>query len=290
MSTIDLSTVAAPEIVETLSFETILAAMLADLQERDTTFTALVESDPAYKILEVAAYRELILRQRVNDACEQVMLAYATGTNLENLGALYGVARLTLTEATEDTAATYETDADFRKRILLALSAMSTAGPINAYKYWALQVDEVKDVSVTSPNPGEVLVTVMGRIGDGSVDQSVVSAVEELLTDDDVRPLTDQVTVQSAEALVFEIEATLFIYDGPDATTVYNNAIASLRAYLDANQIIGRDIPLSGIYAALSVAGVSRVELTSPTATVSVDDTQVAYCAAPDIAHGGIGE
>lgn len=52
---IDLSTVPAPNVVQALNFETILAEMLADLQARDSVFTALVESDPAYKILEVAA-------------------------------------------------------------------------------------------------------------------------------------------------------------------------------------------------------------------------------------------
>ena len=49
-------------------------------------FTALVESDPAWTILEVAAYRELLLRQRINDASRAVMLAFATGADLEHLG------------------------------------------------------------------------------------------------------------------------------------------------------------------------------------------------------------
>ena len=72
---VDLSRLVAPTVVETLDFETIFAAMLADLQARDSAFSALVESDPAYKILEVAAYRELLIRQRVNDAGRAVMLA-----------------------------------------------------------------------------------------------------------------------------------------------------------------------------------------------------------------------
>lgn len=61
---VDLSQLPAPSVVETLDFETILQAMLDDLLARDPDFSALVESDPAYKILEVAAYRELLLRQR----------------------------------------------------------------------------------------------------------------------------------------------------------------------------------------------------------------------------------
>jgi phage-related baseplate assembly protein len=286
---IDLSSLEPPDVVETVSFEAILAEMLADLQARDAAFTALVESDPAYKVLEVAAYREMLLRQRVNDAAHQCMLAYATGSNLDNLAALFDVKRLTLTEATDNTAATYESDDDLRTRVLLALSSASTAGPTNAYKYWALQVEEVKDVLVSSPNPCEVQVVIMGRTGDGSVDATVIAAVKAALSADNVRPLTDKVTVVSAEAVGYTVAATIYIYDGPDAATVYNNAVASLTEYVNSRKI-GRDVPLSGIYAALSVSGVSRVVLASPTADVSVSDTQVGYCSIIAVTNGGIGE
>lgn len=286
---IDLSSLEAPDVVETVSYETILAAMLADLQARDTSFTALVESDPAYKILEVAAYREVIIRQRVNDAAHQCMLAYATDTNLDQLAALFDVERLTLTEATDDKEATLEADDDLRKRVLLALSSASTAGPTDAYKYWALQVEEVKDVLVSSPNPCEVQVVIMGRTGDGSVDSAVISAVMQQLSADCVRPLTDKVTVISVEAVNYAVAATIYIYDGPDSATVYKNAVASLTEYVNSRKI-GRNVPLSGVYAALSVAGVSRVVLSTPTADVSVSDSQVGYCAAITITNGGIGE
>lgn len=100
---VDLSQLAPPNVVEALDFESIFAAMLADLRARDSTFTALVESDPAYKILEVAAYRELLIRQRVNDAAKAVMVAYATGADLDQIGANYDVARLLITPADETT-------------------------------------------------------------------------------------------------------------------------------------------------------------------------------------------
>ncbi len=59
---VDLSQLRAPGVIEDLNFETILQGMLADLQARDPEFSALVESDPAFKILQVAAFRELLLR------------------------------------------------------------------------------------------------------------------------------------------------------------------------------------------------------------------------------------
>ena len=76
-TSVDLSQLPPPDVVETLDFETILAEMLADLRARDAVFDALVESDPAYKILEAAAYRETLIRQRVNEAARAVMLPSA---------------------------------------------------------------------------------------------------------------------------------------------------------------------------------------------------------------------
>ena len=144
-SAIDLSQLPSPEVVETLDYENILAEMLNDLRQRDSSFSALVESDPAYKILEVAAYRETIIRARVNDGAKAVMLAYATGKDLEHIGARYGVYRQLLTPADPDAIppveAVYEQDEELRRRIQLALEGLSVAGPQGAYIYHSLSAD-----------------------------------------------------------------------------------------------------------------------------------------------------
>ena len=89
-SAIDLSKLPSPDVVETLDFDSIRDAMIEDLITRDPDFTALLPSDPAYKIIEVAAYRELLLRSRINTASQAVMLAFAQGSNLDHLAALFG--------------------------------------------------------------------------------------------------------------------------------------------------------------------------------------------------------
>ncbi len=268
---IDLSTVPAPDVVQTLSFETIFAEMLADLQSRDPAFTALVESDPAYKILEVAAYREMLIRQRVNDGARAVMLATATGADLENLGALFGVTRKTLDEgdanALPPIPPTYETNTALRYRIQLALEGLSTAGPIGAYEYHALSVDGVKSVGIQGPpdtEPGEVLVTILSADGDGEAHAPLIAAVDAALNAEDVRPLTDHVTVQSATIINYEIIATLYIPTGPDPSAVQTAALASVQAFVDSRHRVGADVRLSGLYAALHVGGVERVTLSAP--------------------------
>ncbi len=92
---IDLSRLPSPDIIEELDYEKILEAMKDALSTALPEWTARdLESDPAVKVLEVAAYRELLLRQRMNEAARALMIAYSLRSNLDQLGANFGVERL----------------------------------------------------------------------------------------------------------------------------------------------------------------------------------------------------
>ncbi|MDN3562114.1 baseplate assembly protein [Vreelandella neptunia] len=293
-SPIDLSRLPAPSVIEPLDYETILAELTADLTDRDPELaeTLSLESEPLTKLLEVAAYRELLLRQRINEAAKAVMLAYAGGSDLEHLGALLEVERLTIDtgdpSAIPPVPSTLEKDEELRRRIQLSLDGLSTAGPAQAYVFHALSADgNIKDASVTSPSPGEVVVTVLSRASDGSAMPELIQAVETAISADDVRPLTDQVSVQAAEIVTYTIQATLYTYPGPDATVVREDALANAQTYADDQHRLGRDITLSGVYAALHRPGIQRVELESPAATITVTSQQAAYCTAITLAEGG---
>lgn len=292
---IDLSQLPVPSVVDAIDYEAILAELLADLQERYPEFDVPVESDPIYKVLEVAAYREMLVRQRVNEAARAVMLAYAAKEDLDNLGALFNVKRLQISPgdpmAIPLIPPVYETDADFRRRILLSLQGLSTAGPEGAYIYHALSATgEVLDASATSPSPGEVVVTVLARKGDGAASNELLTAVDNAVSAEDVRPLTDYVIVQSAEILTYAIAATLYFYPGPDSQVVLAEAREMAQRYANEQHRLGKDITLSGLYAALHRPGVQRVEMASPTATITINRQQAAYCTHITLTDGGIDE
>ena len=293
--TIDLSRLPAPNVIDALDYESIFGAMLADLQSRDPGYAALVESDPAYKILQVAAYRELILRQRINSAARAVMLAYATDADLDQIGANYGVPRLLIAPgnpaAIPPVADTWETDPDYRYRIQLSMAAYSVAGPQDAYLFHALSADgRVRHVKADSPAPGEVVVTVLGRDGDGSPPADLLAAVDARLSDKTVRPLTDHVTVRAATIVPFTVAATLVFYVGPDSAVAMSAATAALAAYLDSVRKIGHDITRSGIFAARHQPGVQRVNLASPAADIVIDELSAGHCTSITLANGGTDE
>lgn len=278
-SPIQLSNLPAPQVVESFDYETILAEMLADLQQRDPVFSALVESDPAFKILEIAAYRETLIRQRINEAAKAVLLGYATQGDLENLAALFGVSRLS-----------EEPDEALRLRTQLALEGFSTAGPAKAYEFHALSVPGVKDISVFSPSPGEVLITVLSSSGNGTSDSGLLTAVETALNADNVRPLTDQITVQSATIENYTILADVYTFDGPDPALVMNTVNSAVNQLISDSHKLGRDVALSAIFAALHQTGVSKVVLSSPASDIVIDEETAAFCSAVSIVNAGVSE
>lgn len=289
---VDLSQLPAPNVVEPLDFETILSAMIADLQYRDPTFTALVESDPAYKILEVCAYRELLIRQRVNEAAKAVMLAYATGADLDQLGANVGVQRQVITPADNTTVpptpAVMESDEDFRARIQLSPEGYTTAGSEGSYVFHGLGADaDVKDIQAISPEPGKVTVYVLSRTGNGAAPSATITAVDKTLNGETIRPMTDEVTVLSANIVNYTITAELTLFPGPDANVVKQSAIDAVTEFSEAQRRIGYDVTLSGIYHALHQPGVQNVTLTSPTSSLVLGDGQASFCTAITVTVAG---
>lgn len=280
---VDLSKLAAPALVETIDFEAVFSEMVSDVQARFPAFSALVESDPAYKLMEVFAYRETLLRARVNDAARAVMLAYAGGSDLDHLAALFGVQRLVIAEgnpgAFPPVAAVMEDDAALRARVQLSLEGFSTAGSRAGYVFHALSASGlVRDVSVTSPGPGEVLIAVMSWEGDGMASPEIVDLVAAATSSERVRPLCSLVTVQSVARVDFEVSAVLTIGSGPDSTVIVEAAAATLNDYLASARLVGGAIRRSALFAALHVAGVSQVVLASPVADVEPSDLEAAYC------------
>lgn len=280
---IDLTGLTPPGVVETLVYEDILADLKADCVQRMADAgveydVEMLESDPVVKVLEVAAYRELLLRARVNDAARAVMLAFSQRADLEHLGVYYGVARQLISAATETSPALYEPDGRLRQRIQLAPEALSTAGPEGAYVFHAMTTDpSIKSVRAYQPYPGAVHVLPLVNIGNGIPSDVILDRVRQRLNEENIRPLTDMVTVRAPHLLSFELNVRLSIADGPDPVVVKNASMASLWSYLSSRHVVGMPIMLSGLIAAAHVAGVESVDILSPSDDVVPLDDQVAY-------------
>lgn len=286
---VDLSQLPPPDVVETLDFEAIVAAMKADFQARwaqrraaDASLpdydVAMLETDSAVILIEAFAYREILVRAHVNDAARALLLAFAQGSNLDHLGALFGVARIAVvasprpyTTNPED----WEDDERLRRRIQLAPEAYSTAGSQGAYIFHALSIDpSVFDAWAWRPAPGKVEVVLAGADG-SSVSDDVVAKLVDFYARADKTPLTDMVAVRKADVLGYTVSLVLQIPRGPDAATIEAGAAAAARAYATSRYRIRQRAFRSGLSSAAKVGGVENVIVLQPTGDVLATDRQI---------------
>ena len=262
MPEIDLSRLPAPAVVEALDYEVILAELTADFVGRYPDYTAWVESDPALKLLEVSAYREMLLRHRINEAAKSIMLAFARGSDLDHLVALTGVVR-----------APGESDERLLRRFRVSFDALSVAGPRGAYEFHALTADvRVRSVDITTPTPGAVqLVVIGGDHADGLPDAALVATVQAAVSGEDVRPLTDAVTVLAARNICYRVQVVIDVADGPDRTLVQSAAERRILAYLLSQHRVGATVYKSAILGAAHVADVVSSEATFYWDSTAVD-------------------
>ncbi len=259
----DLASLPTPAVIEPLSFDTIFSQLQTEFQSRYPDYSALLASDPAVKLLEVAAYREVLLRNRINAAAKASLLAFATGSDLDHLAAFYGVTRLF-----------DETDEALRLRTRQRIIGFANAGGAAHYRYWALSASpDVADVEVDSPEPGRVRISVLAKGEADTVPDAVLDAVRAVVLRDDIRVLTDTVEVVPAELIPVTVTARVWLY--PDTPMVAFDAIgARFKEALAAQSGLGWNLTPSWVIGELQRPGVHKVELLAPTIDIRANANQ----------------
>ncbi|GAB3528672.1 baseplate assembly protein [Photobacterium alginatilyticum] len=280
---VDMSQLPKPAVIEELDYEQILQEWVARYKELDPDYQDVNESDPVYKLMEVAAFREMVLRQRVNDGAHATMLAYAIDDDLDVLGANFDVKRLVIDEGDPDAVPprprVMESNEAYRYRIQLSNRAKNTAGSEDDYEFFALSADgRVKSVRSFSPKGTlTVIVSVLSHEGNGTASVELLKIVESNLSPKGTRPLSDEVVVQGATINEFAVVAELELFPGPDEAEVLKASRRQLDKWLADSHRQGLDLTLDGFYAALRVPGVYKAHLTSPAADIINDQFSAGY-------------
>ncbi|WP_274626574.1 baseplate assembly protein [Arvimicrobium flavum] len=293
---INLATLPAPEAIEQISFEVILAEMKGAFlaaytearvrnPELPVIDTLNLETEPLNIAFQTMAYREVLVRQVGNDKYKAASLAFATSNNLEVKAAELGVVRKLIDvgdpNASPPIAPVYESDIDFRFRAQLAWEGLSVAGSYGAYLFQGLTAHaDVLDVGVFGPesgedvDPGQVRVTILSREEGGTASPELLGAVEAYISGDLRRPLTDHVLIESASITSYAVEATVKVRPGASAEVVRKAAEDAVTLYTEQQYGIGQAIRRSRLAAALYVgddAGrspVVDVTITQPAADI----------------------
>lgn len=255
MNAPDLTQLPPPEVVETLDFETILQVHRADLLARYPEAAAVIdlESEPLNKLLQAHAYRELLYRQRVNEAARAHLLAFATGADLDHKAAFYGLTRLA-----------GESDERLRARVQLRIKSLAGNGTREAYELTAMTASQnVRDARATQPFPGRVHLLLWCH--DAAQAEATLATVLAAINADDGRPLGVPVTVALARPRAINITAAIEREAGAPADLA-QRLVVMLADALAAYARLGRDVPRSWITARLHTAQVAAVRFPDPAA------------------------
>lgn len=184
-----------------------------------------------------------------------------------------------------------ESDEDFTDRIYLAPSGYSVAGPKDAYKYHTKSFKDaaIGDVEVASPKPCEVDVRFL--LSDGAMpSETLCQKVLEHLNDDNIRPLTDKISVLAPTGQEFDIRFTYYINksDIDKAVSIQTAVAAAVQEYISwQTHTIGRDINPSVLTKMVVAAGAKRVVIESP-AFETVSTGHVARVKEQNVTYGGV--
>lgn len=182
------------------------------------------------------------------------------------------VSNITMSDGGSDTA----TDDEFYELLITGQDAYTSAGARGAYEYYAKRVStEIRDIVVNSPLPK--VVRIYAVMEDGTpASTEMKAAILAACNDEYIRPLTDLVSVEDVELVVYNIDMTYYLSrdSTESAATIEANVEAAVQEFISwENGKIGRDINPSKLNQLVVAAGAKRTVITSPTFTVLKNGT-----------------
>lgn len=260
---LDLSRLEPAPIAST-AYDGILQARLTSLKGR---FEAAgipwnvdrVKFNPGVIVQQEDAYREMLVRQEINDAAASLRLATAVGPALDHLGQTYH-----RTARREIAPGVLENDASYRAHAQASAEARPLYGLVPGGYAWRVAqrfAADVKDVVSLRAGPGLIDLMLLGHAHDGTVPAGTVARVQAAFDGEAHHQSTDTVTVKGAEIRAFAVDLLIRHRPGLLAGALVEAATRGLTALRDARHAIGRALTRSAIETAATSADVEEVIL-----------------------------
>ena len=183
-----------------------------------------------------------------------------------------------------------EDDNALKERFYLAPSGYSVAGSEAAYEYWTKAYNTgIIDVRVTSPEPCVVKIYVL--LEGGKIPEELfLSELEDYLADENIRPLTDQVSVCAPERRMYNVSLRYYVTrsNASNAVSIQSKVEQAIENYIAWQcEKIGRDINPDMLVQNIIAAGAKRVEISEPIYQ-AIGASAIAQMADKTVIYGGI--
>lgn len=259
---VDISKLDDPQFIE-IDADAITADIVALYEEISGKTLYPAQADRL--MIDVIAYREMLIRTSINEAAKQNLLAFANGVMLDYLGDFFGVERLK-----------NETDEQLRTRIRLAPESYATTGSRQAYIYHALSVDAsiIDAQAVRRDDNGNIDIYIL--TADGLPHPELQQAVLDNVSDERKRPLSDLVFVNEPEVVEVEIEIKIYPYNNVDSVELITRKRNELEQLATTYTMqLGKDIVPSQIIDELSEPDIYRIEVITPAVPIVMQPHQI---------------
>lgn len=171
-----------------------------------------------------------------------------------------------------------ESDDRYRLRIIASNDKHSTAGSIEAYKYFAYSADSrISDISI--PDDNEPLDVNIYLASFDIVDDAMINKVYQACNAKYTRPLGDNLTVAPAEIIYVDLVATIELFDLLKQVEIDNN----IKANFKNSFFIGQHFVKSDFIRKCHIDGVYKVN--SDFDDVKVSNKQVIKIASFDFTY-----
>ena len=281
LETIDLSRLPAPEAIEALDFETLLAAFKARFVTAWNSARAKDASLPVYDTIDLEtdsaniagqawSWLRLLDRQRVNDGLKALLAVLASKGNLDTVVAGKNVQRQVIIPATGEAAAVMEGDVALLRRYLLAFDLPSSAAAgrylYDAWTAWPQSADKTLGLWDARVNGRAV----HGRRGD--TDVVLIGPGGRLLTSDELATIRSAVahpdrtpeavglSVMSASRQEYQVALTVEVASsGPSPALLKAEAEKRVLAAATDRIAINGEIPAALLSGAAYGSGIVKV-------------------------------
>ncbi|MFG1318000.1 baseplate J/gp47 family protein [Xanthobacter autotrophicus] len=261
----DLAGLPPAQAIEELDHQAIVDQMLADftarwnvLRDANPDLPAIdvlgLESEPIVKQVEGSAFRETLLRARINDAIRSNLLFYAKDADQDHLVIFYDVLRML-----------GESNAAVQSRTILAIQGRSPGGPEARYRAIARAADvRVADAAVYRIGRDPTIhIAIYATDNDGVADATLLAKVAAAVNDPSVRLVNDAIIVGTAVFSVVDVTADVWLLPST-SESILETLPAVLRKAWAAETGMGFDFEPEWAAARLSVFGVRKVRVTTP--------------------------
>jgi phage-related baseplate assembly protein len=268
-SALDLSQLQAPSVIKTLDWEAEIAQFVADLSTRLPEWVGVFEGDAFRKICQSWAYRLVLKDEEHNRDARSLLIAYATGADLDHLLATYHRTQRLPGEG----------DESFRSRGQLAPEARADFGLTPGGYIFKIRTEfgkQLRDVRAIHRGEGRVEIRLLGTGETGAVTSELLVAVAKAFQPEDASASTDVVTVLPAQVETVTVNAVLVVPPGPD-----RNAVAAL-SKLALQAFSARIFRLNTSVYAQAVKTAGHV---GPALTVRLEGLDADLPARPEVAY-----